>query len=232
MKLNFDYKGTKISYELTYKKTNAISIKVNAGGKVNVIAPIGTSVFAVMDKVKGNAPWIISELYKGKEVQAVKQPVKLQEQYAYLGKNYGLEVIKNEEINNIKVKMSRGKFLVETPTDHVADIRNAIIAWYEDKLIAKLKERLKSYKEIFEYVPSDLSVEDDDKMLVRVGKEKMLANVKLAMMPADVIDYILVGSLCQINFGKEQVADKLKEILPEYEKCQNWLQENKGQLSL
>ena len=64
MKLHFDYKGTKIVYELTYKKTRAISINIDADGKVSVIAPIGTSVYAVMDKIKGNAPWIISQLEK------------------------------------------------------------------------------------------------------------------------------------------------------------------------
>ena len=63
MKLSFDYKGIKVTYYLTYKKAKAISIKITEDGRVNVIAPIGTSVFAIMDKVKGNAPWIFSEIY-------------------------------------------------------------------------------------------------------------------------------------------------------------------------
>ena len=47
MKLSFDYKGIKVTYYLTYKKAKAISIKITEDGRVNVIAPIGTSVFAI-----------------------------------------------------------------------------------------------------------------------------------------------------------------------------------------
>ena len=52
MKLSFDYKGIKVTYYLTYKKAKAISIQVTEEGRVNVTAPRGTPVFAVMDKVK------------------------------------------------------------------------------------------------------------------------------------------------------------------------------------
>lgn len=232
MKLHFDYKGTKITYELTYKKTRAISINIDADGKVSVMAPIGTSVFAVMDKVKGNAPWIISQLANNAvEIKEVKE-AELLEQYTYLGKNYGLEIVKVTD-TPIKVKMVRGKFVIETNTDNKAEIRAAIIEWYKDKVEAKIKERLKVYKEVFGIIPTEIQVADDHKVFFRANDKAIFANVRLGMVTADVMDYIIVSSLCHINIeDKEAATVKLEELLPNYKKSAQWIEENKNQLSL
>lgn len=219
MKLNFDYKGTKITYDLTYKKTKAISIKITEEGKVNVIAPIGTSIYAVMDKVKGNAPWIISELYRNRPQASQSQ---LLEQYTYLGKNYKLEIVTSSELKEIKVKMLRGKLVVETYTESTAEIRQAIIDWYKQKVNAKIKERLKAYKEMFEMVPAQVEVMDDNTILFRSDETCITANVRVGIMPVEIIDYILVSSLCRINGlvdGKE--VGKMEEIIPSFEKVKN-----------
>lgn len=230
MKLNFDYKGTKITYDLTYKKTKAISIKITEEGKVNVIAPIGTSIYAVMDKVKGNAPWIISELYRNRPQASQSQ---LLEQYTYLGKNYKLEIVTSSELKEIKVKMLRGKLVVETYTESTEEIRQAIIDWYKQKVNAKIKERLKAYKELFEMVPAQVEVMDDNTILFRSDETCITANVRVGIMPVEIIDYILVSSLCRINGlvdGKE--VGKMEEIIPSFEKSKEWLEENKNKLTL
>lgn len=230
MKLNFDYKGTKITYDLTYKKTKAISIKITEEGKVNVIAPIGTSIYAVMDKVKGNAPWIISELYRNRPQASQSQ---LLEQYTYLGKNYKLEIVTSSELKEIKVKMLRGKLVVETYTESTAEIRQAIIDWYKQKVNAKIKERLKAYKEMFEMVPAQVEVMDDNTILFRSDETCITANVRVGIMPVEIIDYILVSSLCRINGlvdGKE--VGKMEEIIPSFERSKEWLEENKNKLTL
>ena len=244
MKLSFDYKGIKVTYYLTYKKAKAISIKITEDGRVNVIAPIGTSVFAIMDKVKGNAPWIISEIYniqnadKGVKTQLntqedSNQKVELLEQYMYSGKNYKLEIVSNPEAEDIKVKMVRGKFVVETATDSSEEIRNAIVEWYKQKVKAKIKERFKVYGDLFETIPSELELTDDNSILFRVDSKQITANAKLAILPGDVIDYVLVSCLCHINCTDEVSEQrKLEEVLPNYQKSKEWLEENKSQLTL
>ena len=149
-----------------------------------------------MDKVKGNAPWIISELYRNKPQKLEPQ---LLEQYMYLGKNYKLEVINNPELTETKVKMLRGKLVVETYTESKVEIRQAIIKWYEQKVIAKLKERLKIYKEAFEIIPQQIEVVDNESILFRANEAGITVNVRIGMIPVDVIDYIVLSSLCRIN---------------------------------
>ncbi len=229
MKLNFDYKGTKITYELTYKRTNAISIKVSEG-KVIVVAPRGTSVYAVMDKVKGNAPWIIRELYGS---VPVKGEVKLLEQYTYLGKNYKLEIVTDSQSSEIKVKMARGKFIVETYTDSPVLIREAIIEWYTQKLQAKIKERLKAYQDTFTKKPEAINIVDHSSILFQLNEKEIIANVRVGLMPAEVIDYILVRSLSRINSSKQEEEEaKVSEVLPTAEKSRLWLEENMNKLML
>lgn len=231
MKLSFDYKGIKVTYYLTYKKAKAISIQVTEEGHVNVTAPIGTSVFAVMDKVKGNAPWIINELY-GKLKEKAPE-VKLFEQYTYLGKNYKLEMIKNSEVENTKVKMMRGKFVVETASEEPAHVRAALVEWYKQKVTAKIKERFKAYQTSFEKLPKQIEIVDEQNILFHANAEGVVANVRLGILPVEVIDFILVSTLCRLNSSDEvSEKQKLKEILPEYEKSAEWLEENKNSLVL
>ena len=236
MKLNFDYKGTKVTYYLTYKKTKAISINIEKNGQVNVTAPIGTSVYAVMDKVKGNAPWIIAQISKNTgaslkhETHTVSE-VNLLEQYTYLGKNYKLEINRNSEADSIKVKMVRGKFVVETAVEDKYAIREAIVEWYRDKVTTKLKERLKVYKDEFKEVPTKFIVEDRGNILFRISGDTIETNVRLGILSADVIDFMLVKSLAHRNFpGKEE--EVLERLLPNYKKSEEMLNDNKTKLSL
>lgn len=246
MKLSFDYKGIKVTYYLTYKKAKAISIKVTEEGRVNVIAPLGTSVFSVMDKVKGHAAWIINEIYGKKNVgqevhtnvhkhtnNVSKAEIKLLEQYMYSGKNYKLEIVSNSEAESIKVKMVRGKFVVETATDSVEEIRNAIVEWYKQKVKAKIKERYKEYGNSFKTIPKDIQLIDDNSVLFKADQEVTIANAKMGILPGEVIDYVLVSSLCRINgVNQEDVVKMLEEMVPNYEKSKQWLEENKAQLAL
>lgn len=238
MKLSFDYKGIKVTYYLTYKKAKAISIKVTDDGQVNVIAPLGTSVYSVMDKVKGNAPWIISEVYRRQNPGVdpntrAEREIKLLDQYMYSGKNYKLEIINNAEADAIKVKMVRGKFVVETATDSVEAIRGAIVEWYKQKVKAKMKERFKEYGDAFEVIPTEIEFTDEMNFLFKANKTQIVADAKLGVVPGDVMDYVLVSGLCRINTQDDaSESEKMKEVLPNYEKSKAWLEENKSLIIL
>ncbi len=232
MKLSFDYKGIKISYNLTYKKAKAISIKVTEDGQVKVIAPIGTSVYAVMDKVKGYAPWIINELMPTQqETYKIVEPT-LKDQYTYLGKNYKLELTENKELDNEVVKLVRGKFNVETSDiNNITAIRGAIVKWYSDKLLLKIKERLNIYKDSFRAIPEKIEIIDERKTLLNLNSNQIEVNASLGMLSVDVLDYILVSALIALN-KVENKEELLNVLLPEHEKSAKWFNENQNTLVL
>ena len=70
-------------------------------------------------------------------------------------------------------------------------------------------------------------------MLFRGNKENIVADVKMGILSVDVIDYIVVSTLCHINTEDEaSKLAKLAEVLPNYEKSQEWLEANKNDLAL
>lgn len=224
MKLSFEYKGIKVNYYLIYKKTSAISIQVDSQKRVHVTAPVGTSVQTVMDKVKGNAPWIISEINKDNDKKEVDV---LADHYTYLGKKYGVEILVNEEREKVSVKLSRGKFVIQTPKDNKSEIKKALIEWYKDKVTGKLKERMDVYGQFFHKIPSEIIVEEDQTVLFQAHEDRIFANLALGMIPVGVIDYIIVSALCRLSYS-DSSEEKLKSILPNYQEYKEWLEKNKG----
>lgn len=230
MKLSFEYKGRKVTYQLMYKKTSAITINISEDETVKVVAPIGTSVQTVMDKVKGNAPWIISELSK---LENEKRKNSIPDQYTYLGKNYGIEINLNQTLPEVEVKLARGKFLIQTPVNNPKKIREAVLKWYKDKVIIKAKERLKLYAEHFKSIPQELVVEEDDNILCEARDGSIFLNCSAGMLPIEILDYLLVISLCSLenpDSGQQEYDEKLKGILADHEKSKAWLEKNKSYL--
>lgn len=230
MKLSFEYKGTKIEYNLMYKKIAMITININEKGEVKVTAPLGTSVQTVMDKVKGHATWIIQELDK---IHSKTNNNEIRAQYTYLDKNYAVEMIKNTEADDTTVKLIRGKFVIETPTDNKRHIKQALVAWYQDKVATKAKERLKIYTNYFDTLPLQILAHHTDEFLVQLKEDTLFINPVVAVMPIYVIDYILVKVLCSSNYSnQEQRDEKLKEVLVAPEESVEWLEKNKTRLFL
>ena len=151
----------------------------------------------------------------------------------YSGKNYKLEIISNSEAEKIKVKMIRGKFVVETATEDVYEVRTAIIEWYKEKVKAKIKERFKEYANVFSVIPGEIVLTDDSNILFKANTNQITADAKVGILPGDVIDYVLVSALCRLNNeNQEEEMKQLEEILPNYEKSKEWLEQNKSQLIL
>ncbi|MDF2595803.1 MAG: hypothetical protein K0R69_2144 [Clostridia bacterium] len=231
MKLSFEYKEKRIDYNLIYKKIRAISINIGGGGEVNVSAPLGTSLATVMDKVKGHAPWILTEL--NSQLRA-RQKEEISEDVVYLGKHYGVEIIKDDDTVPMEVKLIKGKFVIRTYTENQKLIKKALVMWYQKKLHIKIKERLQLYGELFKEVPKEIIIEEEEDLLFEINNHKLFVNVMIGTVPVSVIDYLLVRGLCKLNSVAEKGNElaKLKEILPNYEQDKEWLEKNKGSLLL
>lgn len=219
MKLSFDFQGTKISYNLAYKKRTSISIQVEGDGTINVVAPVGTTLFSVADKVKGHSEWIVGEL---KRLRKQKENVN---QYMYLGKTYGIDFVEDTEKEVPTVKLVRGKFVVEGKelSDEVAT--EAILKWYITKTTTKLKERSKVFAESFEKMPKKYEVKVVKNTLWYIEEDKMIFDVNCGVGPVCMLDTVLVEALCQYN-GIADTHSKLEELVPDADVARAWVKEN------
>ena len=220
MKLSFNYDGTKIDYDLTYKKRTSIAINIEENGQVKVFAPVGTPLFSVMDKVKGNADWILGEFTR---IQRAKE-------YAnhcmYLGKNYGIEFVEDDTKETPVVKLVRGKFVVEGQNLTKESMMLPLCNWYITKTMSKLKERVKVYGEHFEKMPKKVDVKLLQNRLWYIEEDCIIFDVNIGVGPVSLIDSVLVEALCRYN-GIEDSNKALTEIVPESEQAREWVNINK-----
>lgn len=219
MKLSFEFQGTKISYNLTYKKRNSIAIQVEADGSVHVTAPVGTTLFSVADKVKGHAEWIVGEI---RRLQRQKENAN---QFMYLGKTYGIDTIENQEKEVPTVKLVRGKFVIEGKALTPEAISQGLLDWYKTKTTTKLKERSKLFAEAFDKMPKKYKVTTIKNTLWYIEDDTIIFDVNCGIGPVCMLDTVLVEALCQFN-GLEETQTKLDALVPDTALAREWVQEN------
>lgn len=228
MKLGFQY-GTKyIEFDVIYRKRKTLEISVEPPHVIMVVAPIGITEEVIIKKTKSRAKWIIEQLYSFKNInyQKINREYVNGESFMYLGRNYSLQIIVNEEIKKPEVKLYHSKFYVTAPIKDSQTIEKAMEHWYRKKTKEKIEERIKYYQPFFAKRPLDIKVKEQRK---RWGscttKDELLFNWRCVMAKANVLDYIIVHEMCHMyhkNHSKE-FWELLASIMPDYESRKEWL---------
>lgn len=237
MKLGFEY-GTKyISFNLIYRNRKTMSIEVESNGEVNVISPNGYEDDVVLEKVKSKASWIIQKQYEVSSInnEKIDREAVSGESYMYLGRNYSLDIVLDESLDDIDVKLFRGKFVVKTYTKNEVVIRKALEMWYREKTLEKVSERIEYYQGYFKDKVSDVKVKEQKKRWASCTSRNMLLfNWRCVMARSSVLDYIVVHELCHMEFKdhSKEFWDRVSSVMPDYEFRKQWLRENGIKLDL
>jgi len=137
-----DFGRERISFVLIYKEHNWFQITVKPDMTVEVQAPKGKPLEAVLVKVRRRAPWIRKQLRLFEEFQprAVSRRFVSGETFRYLGRQYRLKVIASEKR---RVHLSRPfmKVCVPDPTD-VGAVKLLLMNWYQERAKDVFQHRL------------------------------------------------------------------------------------------
>ncbi|TET07216.1 MAG: DUF45 domain-containing protein [Candidatus Atribacteria bacterium] len=101
MKLKTKYGDKTIEFEIKYRDRRTMAIQIEPIDKILVISPKGLSEELIKEKVKSKGSWIVKKLMELKEVgyEPFAREFVNGEAFMYLGRNYSLEIFKD---NNIK----------------------------------------------------------------------------------------------------------------------------------
>lgn len=237
MKLGFQF-GTKyIDFNLIYKNRKTMSIEVEPSGEVIAIAPINTSEDNALKLVKSKAKWIVKKQYEVSyiNINKINREAVNGEAYMYLGRNYSLQLIDNNSIKEIDVKLLRGKFIVTTNTRDEEKIKLALEKWYREKTLKKVNERIKYYQQYFKDKVNHIKVKEQKKRWASCTKNnELLFNWRCVMAPSNVLDYIVVHEMCHMKYKNhsKEFWDEVIRILPDYEYRRQWLKNNGIKLDL
>ncbi|MPW25284.1 DUF45 domain-containing protein [Alkalibaculum sp. M08DMB] len=150
----------------------------------------------------------------------------------YLGNNYPLETI----ITAVEIPyLSKEKdyFSLYTNSENSKIVKIAIDEWLKNQTKKIIVEKITKYKKIINVQPKEIYIE---KLFYRWGScsnfGNMKFNLRCAMLPDEIIDYVVVHELChliQLNHSKSFWLE-VKKIMPDYERRQNWLNEEGNKL--
>ena len=135
MKLSTQYGNRKIEFEIEYRNRNTLAIQIEPIDKVLVLSPRGLSEEIIKEKVKLKAKWILKKLFHFKDMGYIPSNREFVngEAFIYLGRNYLLQLLLNENLYKPIVKLSDGKLNISTPTKDRTILKNALQKWYKER---------------------------------------------------------------------------------------------------
>lgn len=229
MELSFRYENRLIQCKVILHQRKNITIKVDAGGQVTVLAPPGTSKKVIREQVQSKAGWIIKQIDYFNNLELKTLQYIEGELFLYLGCEYPLHLEMDPCLDTIEVRLDRDKLVVLTSTGNRGIIREVMEAWYRQQAREKIMERLACYENRIARVPGRITIKSQK---CRWGSCSARGNLnfnwRIVMAPERVLDYVVVHELCHlIEFNHSRKFWSLvAQVIPDYKESQEWLKNN------
>jgi predicted metal-dependent hydrolase len=221
-----------IEYSLKKSDRKTTSIYIERDGSVSVLAPKPFDLNKVESVLEKKRRWIYRGLAEWQDLNRTKvhREYVNGESFLYLGRNYQLEIVRNQFK---PLLLKQGKFSLDK-----ADVENAqthFREFYKTKLSRKLKEKVPYFAAKMGLEPSAIKVLE---LKNRWGSctRKGVVNIhwKCAMLPPNVLDYVIVHELAHIKYPNHTPAfwRVVEKVLLSYDAEKNWLKFNGAGMSL
>lgn len=193
-----------ISFVLIYGDHDRFQITVKPDMTVEVQAPAGKPLEAILVKVRNRAPWIIKQFRFFEEFhpKAASKRFVSGETFRYLGRQYRLKVVPGKER---RVHVSRPFITVSLPDpNNPGAIEPLIRNWYQERAKDVFGNRLDA---IYENIRGPLRSRPTlrvRRMIRRWGsctnENLIVLNTFLVQAPIRCIDYVIVHEMCHLSF--------------------------------
>lgn len=220
----------------SYKNSKSIKIYFK-GNTLQITKPKRLSIRALIEIIKQDEEKLYDKYKKilESEISTIKQWT-TGEIFHYKGEEFTI-VRESKNTNKVGVNLSieQKQIIITLPEN----INQQQVKEYVDKLIKKLlknnteaviAERLPYWSKITQIEYNEVKVRD---AITRYGscmpsKKNLYFSSRLAMLPEDKIDAIIVHELCHMkhkNHNKD-FYDLVEKYIPNYKKIDKWLKEN------
>ncbi len=217
--------------EIIRTKRRSIALQITDDATLIVKAPFDVSNETIMRVVSKHKDWI-----KQKKMEiALRDPKFVPKEFIsgegflYLGRYYKLEIVDDMEV---PLKFENRFYLSK---DTLPKARDLFVEWYKKMAYEKISERIKIYANKKGFKFNKINITGAQK---RWGSSSINGNLnfswRLIMAPLPVIDYVIVHELVHLEERNHTKAfwNKVKMLLPDYEKYNDWLKKNNYLLRL
>lgn len=206
-------------------KRRTISLQVTDDAALVVKAPLNATDEVIREVVFRHKKWIEK---KKAEIEARDPKFSSKEfvngeGFLYLGRQYKLRIIESQAI---PLKFENGFNLSK---EALQDARAVFIKMYKKMAYEKISERVEWYAQKRGFKYNKVNITNAEKRWGSCSSNKNLNfSWRLIMAPLPVVDYVVIHELVHLeekNHGKE-FWNKVKVMMPDYEKYRDWLKKN------
>ena len=225
-KHQIEYANKIIDFVVKRKKVKNVNLNIKPDMTIEVTANDRVPLDFICDFVKTKGAWILKNVKTFKDVQPYRQSEREYvsgETFKYLGKQYRLRVMQEEEE---KVKYFRGFiYLYVKDTENVNRKAKLVNEWYREKAQKTFHESLdKMFPLVQKYGVEKPNI-DLRSMKARWGsaltdKKTILLNTELIKAPKYCIDYVVLHELIHFKYNdhSDNFYKMLYSLMPDWEK--------------
>ena len=221
---------TKIDFSIEYKERKSMTIQVHPDKSVKLIAPLDSKMDMIKAKVKKKASWIIKQqdFFLSFHPLTPRRKYISGETHLYLGRQYRLKVIEQEEE---KVKLQGANIWVFTKSkSDTSRVKKLLNKWYTEKANLHFNILFKAIQPQFDKYKVAIPFLQIRWMTKRWGScgidGKILLNTELIKAPKVCIEYVVTHEMCHlVQADHSQKFFKVLEYhYPEWRKVKDRLE--------
>ncbi|HWQ67604.1 MAG TPA: SprT family zinc-dependent metalloprotease [Methanospirillum sp.] len=230
--LNHD--GYQIPYHIQFsRRASRLMVKITADRMVIAVAPQGTAIHKIQQFIEDKADWIIKKAVKSDRVIAPQRQYQNGDLLPFYGEDICL--VKKYQGNETEFDVTGKTFTVSLP-ESLTKVQES--AFVRHKFECLCQRRLSDIAD--KLVPIWSTKLGIQQPLVRFGNQRskwgvctpngIILNIRLAMAPLQIIEYVIVHELCHIihrNHSKEYWS-LVSRSLPHYLESEKALKRDGG----
>jgi predicted metal-dependent hydrolase len=211
-------------------RRRTIALEITPSATLIVKAPLRAPTEYIDELIRQKRSWIVRKLDEMKQ-----RPCSPGHEYAegeiflFLGREYPLHIVQD---SNMTIQRS-DKLCVSCKL--LPDIKNHIKRWYREEAHKEIQARCMWFSMKTGHVPATIRISDARQ---RWGscthKGGLNFSWRLIQAPPDIVDYVVVHELVHISQPdhSRKFWNKVREILPDYERRRMWLREHERLLKI
>ena len=210
-----------MEYKLIRKKRKTLAIKISLEGEVIVYAPHRASLRSVESLLAEKEEWV--RRTRSRILEGLNQE---RDKVTFLGRKYNMSVIEGGA-KKAAIEFDGSEFRIYCR--EAGDAKGVLYGWYKEKLLKIVTARIGELSSSLGVKPGKIGVRAQKTIWGSCSYDNNISiNMKLALAPPEIIDYILVHELCHIKH-KNHSSDfwlAVESAMPDYKERRRWLKEN------
>lgn len=228
MRLSYRHSGRVIPLEVIYRRRKTLEIRVEGPDRVVVIAPLGTPRHTIKAWVDSKTDWVRDKLQLAEQVREIVaiRGKEEGEGLLYLGSYYPIETEFDATATRPVITLLPDSILIRTIQPEIVLAGSDLEDWYRARAHDLVIERVMYYQPQIPIKPQRIRIKSQRRRWGSCSaKCNLNFNWKLALIPLDIIDYVVVHELCHLvhlNHSRH-FWDLVASILPDYKERRAWL---------